>query len=130
MAQLFVAAPFYIRTARGGFAAVDEEYEQVAFTLGAPRARAFFRIVLPLAWPSVIGGAVLCWARALGELGATLIFAGSIQGETRTLPLAILNALETTGLAGAVALSLLLLAMGFISLLALRLVAARIEASP
>ena len=113
LAQLFVAGPFYVRSARAGFASVDEDLETIAYTLGASRLKTLFRVVIPLAWPSLLGGAMLCWARAMGELGATLLFAGNIEGTTQTAPLAILSALETSaGLTGAVAISLLLIGVG------------------
>ena len=111
MAQTLVAAPFYVRAAKSGFEAVDPQYERVAYTLGASRMRTFLRIVAPQARPALLAGVVLCWARAMGELGATLIFAGSLRGRTETMPLAILGAFErsTLGLPGAVSLSLILL---------------------
>ncbi|MEX1104059.1 MAG: molybdate ABC transporter permease subunit, partial [Dehalococcoidia bacterium] len=84
MAQLLVSAPFYVRAASSGFAGVDRQLERVAYTLGASRTRTFFRIVVPQALPALLAGMVLCWARAMGELGATLIFAGNLQGETQT----------------------------------------------
>jgi molybdate transport system permease protein len=112
VAQLFVAGPFYVRSARAGFASVDENLESIAYTLGASRLRTMFRVVIPLAWPSLVGGVMLCWARAMGELGATLLFAGNVEGETQTAPLAILTALETAGLTGGVAISLLLITTG------------------
>ncbi len=128
MAQLFVGAPFYVRAARAGFASVDAQYERVALTLGASRLRAFVRIVLPLSWPSLAAGAALCWARALGELGATLIFAGNLQGETQTMPLAILSAFESaSGLTAAVALSLLLLIVALVALAAFWLISPRMR---
>jgi len=95
LAQLFVAAPFYIRTVKAGFETIDPAYERLAWTLGASPWRTFRQITLPLAWPSILAGAVLCWARALSELGATLIFAGSYQGRTQTMPLAIIGAFES-----------------------------------
>lgn len=111
MAQLLVSAPFYVRAARSGFESVDYQLERVAYTLGASKVRTFFRVVVPQAWPALLAGIVLCWARAMGELGATLIFAGNFSGSTQTMPLAIISAFEGTafGLAGAVALSLMLL---------------------
>jgi molybdate transport system permease protein len=121
LAQLFVAAPFLVRTAKAGFEAVDPVYEQVSATLGVSPPRTFWRISLRLSRPALLGGAVLCWARALSELGATLIFAGSFQGRTETMPLAIIAAFESSaGLAGAVALSMLLLAVALALLAALR----------
>ncbi len=127
MAQLLVAAPFYVRAAKSGFEAVDSQYERVAFTLGGSRVRTFFRITLPQAWPAVLAGIILCWARAIGELGATLIFAGSLEGKTETMPLAILAAFEGTslGLDGAIALSLILLAVALAVLWLFRLVVGR-----
>ncbi|MCC7365661.1 MAG: molybdate ABC transporter permease subunit [Dehalococcoidia bacterium] len=127
MAQLIVAAPFYVRAARSAFDAVDPQLERVAYTLGASRVRTFFRITVPLAWPSLAAGLVLCWSRALGELGATLIFAGNIEGRTQTMPLAIISALEGTafGLAGAIALSLVLLGVALALLVSFRLLTQR-----
>jgi len=127
MAQVLVAAPFYVRAARSGFAAVDPQYERVAYTLGASRVETFVRITLPQARDAILAGIVLCWARALGELGATLIFAGSLEGRTRTMPLAIIDAFErsTLGLSGAVSMSIVLLAVAFVVLLLFRLAAPR-----
>ncbi len=123
LAQLFVSAPFYIRTAKAGFQSVTPEYEGVASTLGASPLRAFWRITLPLAWPSLVAGAILCWARALSELGATLIFAGNFQGETQTMPLAIISAFESgKSIDVSIALSLILLAAAAVMLLLLRVV--------
>src|SRR5207244_5670508 len=90
LAQLFVAAPFYIRTVKAGFESVSPEFEGVAATLGSSPLAIFWRITLPLAWPSLVAGAILCWARALSELGATLVFAGNFSGRTQTMPLAII----------------------------------------
>lgn len=127
MAQLLVSAPFYIRAAKSGFEAVDVQVERVAYTLGASRARTFFRITVPQAWPALLAGVVLCWARSMGELGATLIFAGNLEGKTQTMPLAIISAFEgsSLGLAGAIALSLILLGVALVVLVAFRLVTAR-----
>jgi molybdate transport system permease protein len=122
MAQTLVAAPFYIRAARSGFASVDPQMERMAYTLGVSRLATFWRVTLPLARPGVIAGVVLCWTRALGELGATLIFAGSLEGRTRTMPLAMIDALDrgTLGLSGAVAMAVILLAVATVVLVALR----------
>jgi len=124
LAQLLVSAPFYVRAAASGFERLDVQQERVAYTLGASRTRTFFRIALPQAWPALVAGIVLCWARAIGELGATLIFAGNLRGETQTMPLAIISAFEGTelGLAGAIALSLILLAVALVALVVFRLV--------
>ena len=130
MAQLLVAAPFYVRAARSGFAAVDPQLERVAYTLGASRVETFLRITVPQARGALLAGVVLCWARALGELGATLIFAGSLEGRTRTMPLAIVDAFERSslGLSGAVSMSLILLVVAFAVLVLFRTVAGRVEA--
>lgn len=120
LAQCFVAMPFYIRAARGGFEAVDPQLELVAATLGASRWAVFRRVTLPLAAPSLLAGAVLAWARALGEFGATLMFAGNFPGRTQTMPLAIYSALESD-LGSALTLALMLLAVSFTALLIVRL---------
>jgi molybdate transport system permease protein len=127
MAQLLVSAPFYVRAAKSGFESLDPQVERVAYTLGASRVRTFFRITVPQAWPALLAGVVLCWARAMGELGATLIFAGNLEGRTQTMPLAIISAFEgsSLGVAGAIALSLILLAVALVVLVVFRLVAAR-----
>lgn len=127
MAQLLVAAPFYVRSARSGFDSVDRQVERVAYTLGASRTRTFFRILVPQAWPALLAGIVLCWARSMGELGATLIFAGNLQSRTQTMPLAIIEAFEGSGLGldGAIALSLILLAVALVVLVLFRLAAGR-----
>jgi len=123
MAQVIVAAPFYVRAARAGFDAVDVQFERVAATLGASRWRTFARVVAPQARSALLGGIVLCWARAMGELGATLIFAGNFRGTTQTMPLAILESFEGAGgLGGAVALSVMLLAVALVFLWLFRLV--------
>ncbi len=127
MAQLLVSAPFYVRAAASGFTAVDPQLERVAYTLAASRTRAFFRITVPQALPALLAGMVLCWARAMGELGATLIFAGNLQGETQTMPLAIIQAFEgsSLGLAGAISLSLILLAVALVVLVVFRVATGR-----
>jgi molybdate transport system permease protein len=110
LAQLFVASPYYVQAAASAFRSLDEKLLEVARTLGASPARIFFRLVLPLCASALRGGAVLAWARALGEFGATLLFAGNLPGATQTLPLAIVAALESD-LHAAAALGLLLLAL-------------------
>ena len=107
LAQTFVASPFYVRTLKVGFASVPPELEAAALIDGADRWQAFWRVTLPLASPAVVEGLVLAWARALGEFGATIVFAGSLAGRTRTLPLAIYAALERD-LDAAVALAAIL----------------------
>jgi molybdate transport system permease protein len=89
LAQCFVAAPFYVKAATAGFTAVDRELEQAAGLDGAGPIQVFRHITAPLSWPALFGGAVMTWARALGEFGATIIFAGNLPGRTQTMPLAI-----------------------------------------
>lgn len=124
LAQLFVSAPFYVRTLKAGFEAVDPQLEGVAATLGASPLRIFWRVVLPLCWPSVVAGAVLCWARGLSELGATLIFAGNFQGRTQTMPLAIIGVFDAgRSIELAMALAVILVVAAAALLLLLRLFA-------
>jgi molybdate transport system permease protein len=119
MAQLFVAAPFFIEAGTAAFAAIDARLLAVARTLGASPARLFFRIALPLAARGLAAGAAMAWARALGEFGATLMFAGNLSGRTQTLPLAIYTALESD-VRAAQALSVVLVLVAFGLLAALR----------
>ena len=119
VAATFVALPFFVLAAEAGLRGLDPRHEAVAATLGASRWHRLRRVTLPLLAPSLVAGTVLAWARALGEFGATLTFAGSVQGETRTLPLATYLALESEPEA-AVALSLALLAVAAVVLVALR----------
>ena len=123
-AQIFVAAPFFIRSAKLGFQSVDKNYEDVAQTLGISPRRTFFRITLPLAAPAMFTGLGLAWARALSEFGATMMFAGNLTGETQTMPLAIMSAMETS-LEGALALSIVLLAASILVLALLGLLTRR-----
>lgn len=126
IAQLFVSAPFLVRSVKAGFEAIDPAYEQVSATLGVSPLRTFWRVTLRLSRPALISGSVLCWVRALSELGATLIFAGSFQGRTQTMPLAIISAFESeAGLSGAIALSTILLAVASVLLVLLRLLLRR-----
>jgi molybdate transport system permease protein len=112
LAQVFVAAPFYVKAASAGFAAVDMELEQAAALDGASPWYVFRLITLPLAWTALLGGIVMTWARALGEFGATIIFAGNFPGRTQTMPLAIYLGFELD-LAVALTLSALLLVISF-----------------
>lgn len=121
MAETFVAAPFYVRAARAGFATVDRGLEQMSALLGVSNLRTFFRVTLPLAGPSLFGGALMTWARALGEFGATIMFAGNLQGRTQTMPLAIYIGLESN-LDSALALSTILILVSFGILVAVRAV--------
>ena len=120
LAQVVVAAPFFVQAAANAFRKVDADLLVVARTLGAPPAAAFFRVAVPVALPGLIAGASLAWARALGEFGATLLFAGNLSGRTQTMPLAIFSALESD-VRVAVVFSLVLVAVGAALLLALRL---------
>jgi molybdate transport system permease protein len=108
VAETFVAMPFLIITVEGAFRAADRGYEEAAVTLGASRLTVFARVTLPLIGPSLLAGSVLCFARALGEFGATITFAGNFPGRTQTMPLAVYLALESDPEA-AIALSLVLL---------------------
>ena len=125
LAQLFVGAPFYIRAARAGFQAVDRELEAAARVHGISDARAFWHVTVPLAAPALVSGAVMCWARALGEFGATIMFAGSFAGRTQTMPLAIYAALESD-LNAALTLSAILVLVSMTLLVCLRLLLRRV----
>ena len=118
LAMGIMGLPLLVRTARAGFEQVNERYEAVAATLGASSARIFLTISLPLAWPSVLGGAVLAFARALGEFGATIVVAGSIPGATRTLSVAIYTYAETGRDTQALTLLLVSTAIAFAALFA------------
>jgi molybdate transport system permease protein len=119
LAQLFVAGPFYVRSARVGFAAIDPAIEEAAAIDGASGWANFRLITLPLALPGVASGIVLCLGRALSEFGATLLFAGNFAGQTQTLALAIVQAMESD-LNAALALSVLLIALATLLLSCLR----------
>ncbi len=119
-AQIVVAAPFFVQAAANAFRKVDADTLIVARTLGASPTMAFFRVAVPIARPGLVVGASLAWARALGEFGATLLFAGNLTGRTQTMPLAILTALESD-VRVAVVFSLVLAALGTLLLVGLRL---------
>ncbi|MCU1499445.1 MAG: molybdenum transporter permease subunit [Acidimicrobiales bacterium] len=119
LAETFVAMPFFVITLEAALRNLDPRYEQVAAGLGASRLTVFRRVTLPLVAPSMAAGAVLAWARALGEFGATITFAGNIVGRTQTLPLAVYLDLQADPDA-AIALSLVLLAVSFVVLVSLR----------
>jgi molybdate transport system permease protein len=119
VANTFVAMPFLVLTVEAGLRSADTRYEDAAATLGASRWTVFRRITVPHAAPSIIAGAVLCWARALGEFGATVTFAGNLQGRTQTMPLAVFLALESDREA-AIALSLVLIAVSLAVIVPLR----------
>ncbi|GLZ79981.1 molybdate ABC transporter permease [Actinorhabdospora filicis] len=119
LAEAFVAMPFLVIAVEGALRGADTRYEEAAATLGAGRWTTFTRVTLPLVAPGVAAGGVLCWARALGEFGATITFAGNFPGRTQTMPLAVYLALETD-VQAAIVLSLLLLAVSVTILAALR----------
>lgn len=119
VAEAFVAMPFLVLAAEGALRGVDPRLDQAAATLGASRWYRFRRVTLPVALPGLAAGAVLAWARALGEFGATVTFAGSFPGTTRTLPLAVYVALESDP-AEALALAVLLMVLSVVVLVALR----------
>jgi molybdate transport system permease protein len=119
VAEAFVAMPFLVIAVEGALRSADPRLEEAAATLGASRWHAFRRVTLPVVAPGVVAGGVLCWARALGEFGATVTFAGSFPGRTRTMPLAVYLALETDP-ATAVVLSLVLLVVSVGILVLLR----------
>jgi len=119
IAETFVAMPFLIISVEGALRAADARFEDAAATLGADRWTTFRRVTLPLVAPGVAAGAVLCWARALGEFGATITFAGNFPGTTQTMPLAVYLALQRDPEA-AIVLSLVLLAVSLGTLLLLR----------
>jgi molybdate transport system permease protein len=119
LAQLFVAAPFYVKAAAAGFEAVDPELEQAAALDGASWWQVLLWITFPLARTALLGGAVMTWARALGEFGATIIFAGNFPGRTQTMPLAIYLGFELD-LNVALTLAVILLAASFLVLLVVK----------
>ena len=119
IAQTVVSAPFYIQSACSAFSRVDPALVLTARTLGQSPTGAFLKVTVPIALPGLISGAALAWARALGEFGATLLFAGNLSGTTQTLPLAIYTALESD-IQVAVALALVLALIAILLLLALR----------
>ena len=120
VAATFVAMPFFVVTAEAALRSADAGLVEAARTMGARRSVAFRRVTLPLIAPSLAAGAALAWARALGEFGATITFAGNLRGRTQTLPLATFEALESGRPGEAVAFSVILLAVSVAVLLALR----------
>jgi len=119
LAETFVAMPFFVLTVEGALRSMDRRLEDAARTLGAGRWTVLRRVTLPMIRPSLLAGAVLCWARALGEFGATITFAGNFPGRTQTIPLAVYLALETDPEAG-IMLSMVLLVLSLGVLVALR----------
>jgi len=119
IAETFVAMPFLVIAVEGGLRSLDQRYEEAARALGASSWKVFIRVTLPLLRPAIFAGAVLCWARALGEFGATITFAGNLPGRTQTIPLAVYVALETRP-EGAIVLSLVALVVSLVILVGLR----------
>jgi molybdate transport system permease protein len=119
VAEAFVAMPFLVISVEGALRGADARYEEAAATLGASRWTAFRRVTLPLVAPGIAAGGVLCWARALGEFGATITFAGNFPGRTQTMPLAVYLALEQD-VDAAIVLSLVLLVVSVVILAGLR----------
>lgn len=118
MAQIFVAAPFYIRAARIGFAAIDPHYEEAAIVEGATAWQVFTRVMIPIAGRGLLSGMILMWARAMGEFGATILFAGNLEGVSQTMPLAIYLGFErNSSSALALAVVLILLSGGLMFVL-------------
>jgi len=120
VALVFVAAPFHLRQAQAAFAAVDPRWSEASRTLGASEARTFARVAIPAALPGLGAGVALAWGRALGEFGATLMFAGSFRGITQTAPLAIYDRFATD-FDGALALAAVLVAASLVLLLSIKL---------
>ena len=114
-----MAIPLFVGAARSGLADIDRRYLDMAATLGSRPGRTFFRVMLPLAFPALLSGAAMSWARALGEFGATITFAGNLPGVTQTMPLAVYLALQSD-VEAAIALSVLLLAVSLVVLLIVR----------
>ena len=124
MAQVFVASPFYVKQARAGFEAVPIDLRRASATLGAGPFRTFWRVTAPIARPALLAGAVMAWARALGEFGACLMFAGAFPGRTETMPVAIYTT-SMTNLPAAIALAAVLLIVSFTVLIVVRRLAGR-----
>lgn len=125
IAQVFVSAPFFIRSARAGFKRIDRDLEEAAAALGAQPFTVFRRITLPLARNSIVAGLVIAWARGLGEFGATIMFAGNRQGITQTMPLAIYERYGSGDLPAAIVMSVVLLGISMVFLIIVRLVGER-----
>ena len=119
VAATFVSMPLVVIAVEAGLRSIDERYEDAAATLGAGASFRMWHVVLPLIRPQLVAGTVLAWARALGEFGATITFAGNLQGRTQTLPLAVFEARQTDP-GAAIAMSLLLVAVSIAVLVALR----------
>lgn len=124
IAQIFVASPFFIRQARSAFEAIPIEYEYASKTLGAGMVKTFFRITLPLAGGAVLSGIIMSFARALGEFGATMMFAGNMEGITQTMPMAIYVA-QNFNMNISIALSIILVLFSFFIILIVKYISDR-----
>ena len=120
LAQTFVSAPFFIRSARTGIAGVDRDFEDAARVDGASERQLFRSVTVPLAGAALAGGLVMTWARSLGEFGATIMFAGNVQGRTQTLPLVVYSEFQSGGLDSSVAAAAILVLAAFGVLIAVR----------
>ena len=127
IAEVFVAGHFYVRQAAVGFAGVRRDVEEAALVDGAGRYAAFTKVTVPLALPALIAGAMMAWARALGEFGATIVFAGSFRGVTQTVPLAIFAEFQNN-IDAAVALSVMVLGFAFVVILTVRYLTREVSA--
>ncbi len=114
VAESFVAMPFFVITVESGLRSMNRRLEDAARSLGASRRTVFLRVTLPLIWPWLAAGLVLTWARALGEFGATITFAGNLPGVTQTMPLAIYIAQSSSKMDEAIALSLILVQVSLV----------------
>jgi len=120
MAQMFVSAPFFVRAARAGFLGVDRDFEDAARVDGASERQLAWAITIPLAAPALASGIVMTWARALGEFGATIMFAGNFEGRTQTLPLVVYGKFQTGDVDASVAAATILILAAFVVLIAVR----------
>ncbi len=125
IAQVFVSSPFYIRQARTSFEDVDLAFENAARTLGASRVYTFFHVILPIAMNGLISGAIMAFARSLGEFGATIMFAGNFQGRTQTMPLAIYTAMQGD-LDVSLCLAIILVAISFVVIVLVKILTRRV----
>ncbi|MCX6679097.1 MAG: ABC transporter permease [Methanothrix sp.] len=125
IAQVFVSSPFYIRQARTSFEDVDQAYENAARTLGASRVYTFFHVILPIAMNGLISGAIMAFARSLGEFGATIMFAGNFQGRTQTMPLAIYTAMQGD-LDVSLCLAIILVTISFVVIVLVKILTRRV----
>jgi len=125
VAQVFISSPFYIRQARTSFEDVDPAIENAARTLGASRVYTFFHVILPIALNGLISGAIMAFARSLGEFGATIMFAGNFQERTQTMPLAIYTAMQGD-LDVSLCLALILVAISFVVIASVKMLTRRV----